>query len=93
MTKAFCLHSRPYRETSIIAQLLTEDYGRFSVVAKGVKKGKKNNERQSLLQAFTPVDINVVGKGDLKTLSTIEACGPPLSLKGRHLLAWLYIKE
>ena len=34
---AFVLHSTPYRETSLIVDLLTRDHGRMGVVAKGAK--------------------------------------------------------
>ena len=35
---AFVLHSYPYRETSLIIDVFTPDYGRMALVAKGAKR-------------------------------------------------------
>ncbi|REM03534.1 DNA repair protein RecO, partial [Mycobacterium tuberculosis] len=33
---AFVLHARPWRETSLLVEVLTEQYGRIGVLARGV---------------------------------------------------------
>ena len=35
---AFLLHSVPYRETSLVVDLFTRDYGRVAAVAKGARR-------------------------------------------------------
>ncbi len=42
LTAAFVLHSRPFKETSLIVELFTEDNGRVNVLAKGVRGNRKN---------------------------------------------------
>ena len=38
--EAFVIHSRPYKETSLIVTFLCRDAGKISAVAKGAKKKK-----------------------------------------------------
>ena len=91
---AYILHSRPYRDSSLIAELLTLEHGRISVVVRGVKgSGKAAQLKRSLLQPFIPLLASWQGKSDLKTLIHIEANGTPLSLQGRDLFSALYINE
>jgi DNA repair protein RecO (recombination protein O) len=91
---AYCLHLRPYRETSAIVQLFTRESGRISAVAKGIKSaGRQRQHSQAILQPFTPLQVTWTGKGELKTLSSIEPEGVALYLEGRVLFAGLYLNE
>lgn len=90
----FCLHSRPYRETSAIAYLLTREFGKVSIVAKGIKSSTRQRRHQwAALQPFTPVQAQWSGDGDLKTLISVEVEGVAYALSGRALLAGLYLNE
>ena len=40
MEAAFLLHARPYRETSQILDILSQNYGRIGLVAKGSRRPK-----------------------------------------------------
>ena len=40
-TDAFIIHTRPYKETSLIVSFFTKEYGNVSAIAKGAK-GKKS---------------------------------------------------
>jgi DNA repair protein RecO (recombination protein O) len=53
---AFILQHRKYRETSLIIDVLTRDFGRLSLVAKGVKKSK--SKTAGVLQPFISVRRN-----------------------------------
>ncbi len=90
-TKAWCLHSRPYRETSALVELFTEEYGRIAAVAKGVKRQGKR--KHSVLQAFTPLQVSFMGKSDLKTLTEFEALCGAVPLQGERLFIGLYLNE
>mgnify|MGYP000668136443 CR=1 FL=1 len=35
---AFVLHSRPYRDTSLLLEVFTAEYGRLSLVGKGARR-------------------------------------------------------
>lgn len=91
---AYCLHSRPYRETSAIVQLFTRDAGRISALAKGIKSvSRQRRHSLAVLQPFTPVQAAWRGKGELKNLVTIEPEGAALFLEGKALFAGLYLNE
>ena len=75
---AFILHSRKYREPSLILDVLTEDFGILSLIAKGVRKNK--SKWAGLLRNFTPIKLSYSGKSELKTLTHAEAVPPLLEL-------------
>jgi DNA repair protein RecO (recombination protein O) len=105
---AFILQQRKYRETSLIIDVLTYDFGRISLLAKGVRKTK--SKTAGMLQPFIPLIISYYGKAELKTLTNVErragslpASGihsipgdiiqPPSGLKGIALYCGFYINE
>ncbi len=47
---AYILHHRPYRETSLLLDVLTHDHGRIGLIAKGVRK--QRSPLRALLQPF-----------------------------------------
>jgi len=85
------LHSRPYRETSLLLDILTLDHGRISAIAKGVRRPRAST--QALLQVFTPLLLSWYGRGELVTLSQIELNGAAIQLQGHCLFAGLYLNE
>lgn len=70
LQSAFVLHRRLYRETSLIVELFTKDYGRIAAVARGIRKARSRTA--ALLQPFVPLLISWVGKGELVTLTQME---------------------
>ena len=88
---AFVLHSRNYRETSVILDLLTLEMGRFSVIVKGARSAKAKIKGR--LQPFSPLLLGAVGRKELKTLTSVDFLHPCYDLRGEHLLLGLYINE
>lgn len=92
---AYVLHRRPYRESSFLVELLTPEYGRLTVVAKGVRKAR--SAHQGLLQPFTALWVSWVGKGELMTLTQVEmnteGQRSPYRLQGECLFAGFYLNE
>ncbi len=86
---AYVLHRRSYRDTSYIVELLTQQHGRISVVARGVR----NNKRSAVLQPFTPLSVSWTGRGELLTLVQAEVLAYVAALQGECLLSALYINE
>lgn len=87
---AFVLHSRPYRETSLLVDLFSRHYGRFRAVARGARGTKKGTK---VLNPYTPMLISWSGKTDLKTLGNVEQSGAPLLLTGDSLYCGFYLNE
>ncbi|MEK6294911.1 MAG: DNA repair protein RecO, partial [Paraburkholderia tropica] len=64
---SFVLHSNPYRETSLIIDVLSRDHGRVALVAKGAKR--PHSALRGVLQTFQPLTLNWTGKGEVRTLT------------------------
>jgi len=89
---AYLLHKRSYRETSSILEVLTKDYGRVSLMARG-SRGAKSRIAGNLL-LFTPLVISWQGKGSLPYLKSVERADLKApSLKSKSLLSAMYINE
>lgn len=86
---AFVLHSRPYRDTSLIIDLFLQDLGRTAVVARGARSSRL----RAVLQLFSPLVVSCQGKTELLTLTAAEPQGAPLRLSGNHLLSGFYLNE
>lgn len=88
---AFVLHSRPYRETSLLVELFGSEHGRLGVVAKGARRGRA--PWAALLQPFTPLRLALSGRSSLKTLTHVEALAPPYRLTGVAWCCACYLNE
>ena len=64
---AYVIHTRPYRETSMIVYALTEQHGIVHMVSRGARRKGNNN-----LQPFTKMYLSWSGSGDLVSLTKIE---------------------
>ena len=70
LESAIVLHTRPYKETSLIVDSFTRNHGRVAFVAKGAKRPKSK-----IGVIKTPSCLFLIscrGKGDLKTLTHCE---------------------
>lgn len=92
LNPCFILHSRPYRETSILADVFSLQEGRITLVIRGARSNKKNR-RQILLQPFQKILLGWYGKGEMGTVTRIESCGISYPLQGRRLISGFYINE
>jgi len=88
---AFVLHTYAYRETSLIVEAFTTDFGRVAMVARGAKRPRSEN--RGLLQAFQPVTLSWAGAGELKTLLKAEWGGGLPLPRGAALLCGFYLNE
>ncbi|HZZ09078.1 MAG TPA: DNA repair protein RecO [Paraburkholderia sp.] len=88
---AFVLHSYPYRETSLIIDVLSRDHGRLALVAKGAKR--PHSALRGVLQTFQPLALSWSGKSEVRTLTGAEWVGGMLPLGGDALLCGFYVNE
>lgn len=91
MEPSYILHSRPYRNTSLILDLFTRNEGRISLLVKGAR-GKKT-KGGGRLQPFEPLLISWFGRGELKTAKDIDYSGSSSALTGDKLIVGLYLNE
>jgi DNA repair protein RecO (recombination protein O) len=88
---AFVLHSYPYKETSLIVDVFTRDYGRIALVAKGAKRPL--SKLRGVLQTFQPLALTWSGKSEIRTLIAAEWVGGLLPLEKSALLCGFYLNE
>lgn len=88
---AYILHTRPYRDTSMLVDFLTPEFGRITAVARGVRARK--TPKRNLLNPFTRLLISFQGKTDLKLLTQFEAEGVHFTLTAKHLFSGFYLNE
>lgn len=89
---AIVLHKRAYRETSLQLDVLTQDYGVVSLVARGVTGAKKHILRTQL-QALQHLKICYQQKSELGYLNQAELLSASLILDGERSMAGLYFNE
>jgi len=88
---AFVLHYRPYRDSSLLLDVLTEHHGRISLIAKGAKQEK--SKFRGCTQPFQRLSLSWVRKLQLATLVDAEVVGKPLLFVGEEMYAALYLNE
>ncbi len=89
----FILHSRPYKDSSQILDILTAEYGRLSVLAKGSRRRQKGGSSAAVLQPFIPLLLSFSGNAELKTVTASEVVGSPCAPSGARLFSGLYLNE
>lgn len=88
---AVLLHSRPYRDSSALLEFFTEDYGRISMIGRGVRSEK--SRYRGLLRPFNQLLLSYVPRGELYTLSALEGAHTVSWLQGVILASGLYLNE
>ena len=71
---AFLLQSHPYRETSLVVDVFSRDFGRIGLVARGAKRPR--SQLRGVLVEFQPLDLGWFGAGELRTLARAEWQSP-----------------
>lgn len=88
----FILHTIPYRETSLLVDVFSLNYGRVRCVAKGFRKPNKKGIAKTLFP-YTEHHHQWQGRGELKTLIQAEPIQAPVFLKQESLFVGLYVNE
>lgn len=90
---SWLLHSRPYRDSSLLLDVFTADCGRLGLVARGVRRRSRGGSLGAHLQPFRPLLLSFSGRGELQQLTAVEAPGAALGLAGERLFSGLYLNE
>lgn len=88
---AFVLHSYPFRETSLIVEVFSRDFGRMALLARGARRPR--SAIRGLLMAFQPLELGWAGKGEVLTLMKAEWQGGQPLLAGEALFCGYYLNE
>ena len=87
----FVLHTTAWRETSLIVEAFTRDFGRMSLVARGAKR--PTSQFRGLLSPFAPLALSWSGRSEAKNLVRVEFLGGLAPLRGGALLSAFYASE
>jgi DNA repair protein RecO (recombination protein O) len=86
---AFVLHARPYRESSQLLEMLSEQEGRIGVLVRGSRGAKRSNP----LQPFRRYRVVLAGRSELRRAQAVEPLDAPRLLAGHPLFAAIYLNE
>lgn len=89
---AFVLHARPWRETSLLVEVLSEEHGRLGLVARGVQ-GPRKQVLRAALQPLQWIRFDAVQVGELARLNSAEAIDVAPRLTGEAMLSGFYLNE
>ncbi|OIP13964.1 MAG: DNA repair protein RecO [Betaproteobacteria bacterium CG2_30_59_46] len=87
----YVLHTYPYRETSLIVEVFSRDFGRLPLMARGARRPK--SAVRGLLLSFQPLSLSWFGKAELRTLHSAEWQGGQPLLQGTALICGFYLNE
>lgn len=88
---AYVLHTYPYRETSMIVEVFSRDFGRLPLIARGARRPR--SAVRGLLLSFQPLSLSWFGKTELRTLHSAEWQGGQPLLQGMALICGFYLNE
>jgi DNA repair protein RecO (recombination protein O) len=88
---AFVLHTRPYRETSLLVEIFARASGRLVLVARGARRPR--SPVRGVLLPFQPLMLSWFGKSELRTLKAAEWQGGQPPLGGAALMSGFYLNE
>jgi DNA repair protein RecO (recombination protein O) len=89
----YVMHSRPYRDSSVLLDVFTAEYGRVSMVARGTRRPSRRGRAAALLQPFIPLLVSFSGRNELKTLVATEPAQGLFALRGERMFSGMYMNE
>lgn len=87
---SYLLHATAWKESSLIAQMFSRDYGVVTLVAKGAKR--PYSALKPVLLHFQPLRLSWVGANEVKTLTGAELGGIH-RLSGKAFMSAWYMNE
>jgi DNA repair protein RecO (recombination protein O) len=87
----YVLHTLPWRETSLLVEVLTREHGRLALMARGARRPRSTV--RGVLRAFQPLELEWFGKNELRTLSNADWGEWQPLLTGQALYCGLYMNE
>jgi DNA repair protein RecO (recombination protein O) len=87
----YVLHTYPYKETSLIAELFTRRFGRVAVLARGARRPR--SAMRGVLLSFHPLRLSWSASAELGNLIGAEWAGALQPLAGQGLMCGFYVNE
>jgi DNA repair protein RecO (recombination protein O) len=91
LARAYVLHQRPFRDSSLILEVFARDHGHFSVFVHAARRARS---RFAALQPFRPLLLSWSGRGEAPQLTGAEYAGPQAAqLPAPRLMSAFYLNE
>jgi DNA repair protein RecO (recombination protein O) len=91
LARAYVLHRRPFRDTSLIVELFAREHGRMTVFARAARGPRS---RFALLQPFRPLLLSWCGRGEAPQLTAAESVEmAAAALPAEQLMSAFYLNE
>jgi DNA repair protein RecO (recombination protein O) len=90
LARAYVLHQRPFRDSSLIVEVFARDYGRMTVFARAARGPRS---RFAVLQPFRALLLSWSGRGEAPQLTGAENADGPLGLPAARLMSAFYLNE
>jgi len=87
----YVLHTYPFKETSLVVELFSKEFGRIAAVAKGARR--PHSAMRGMLQSFQMLSGAWSGKNELKTLHNLDWSAGLTLIKGEALMCGFYMNE
>lgn len=87
----YVLHTYPFKETSLVVELFSQQFGRVAAVAKGARRPR--SLMRGMLQSFQLLNGTWSGKNELKTLHGLDWSAGLTLMKGDALMCGFYMNE
>ena len=87
----YVLHTYPFKETSLVVELFSQQFGRIAAVAKGARR--PHSAMRGMLQSFQMLSGAWSGKNELKTLHSLDWNAGLALIKGEALMCGFYMNE
>jgi DNA repair protein RecO (recombination protein O) len=87
----YVLHTYPFKETSLVVELFSKQFGRIAAVAKGARRPR--SAMRGMLQSFQMLSGAWSGKNELKTLHSLDWSTGLTLIKGEALMCGFYMNE
>jgi len=87
----YVLHTYPYKETSLIVEAFTRNFGRVAMLARGARRPR--SAMRGVLLSFHPLRLSWSASAELGNLISAEWSGALQPLSGRGLMCGFYLNE
>ncbi|MBT8141107.1 MAG: DNA repair protein RecO C-terminal domain-containing protein [Gammaproteobacteria bacterium] len=86
----YCLHIRKYKETSVILECFSKNFGRVDMLGKGLLRPKNKND---LPEYFQEYHLSGIGRSELGVLTGLDLIAGKAKLYGEAWLVACYCNE
>lgn len=90
LARAYVLHQRPFRDSSLIVEVFARQHGRMTVFARAARGPRS---RFALLQPFRALLLSWSGRGEAPALAAAEHTEGPPPLPAGRLMSGFYLNE